>query len=169
MLSAQPWFSFGLSTGGNLEVAGYEAYPFLSGSLVIDLLAITLVLYLRKSWSIIFLSASLVALTFTLAATLPGAFGLDLGVAAPIIEKSTGISSWLSQLETIILTKAASPFGSLSWTVMALLVLLHVLAIYESLKRLRRKPLPARQDVADKGRRNSEATRDLWEETNDKA
>jgi hypothetical protein len=165
ILSAQTWFSFGLTTGGNLEVAGFEAYPFLSGALLSDFLAVALVLYLRKRWGAVFLAAAIVGLSLTLIATLPGAFGIDLGVAAPVIEKATGVASWLSQLESIVVSKSASALGGLSWVLIAVLVLVHVLAFVQVLRNHKERVSKSVKDFgAD---RSGDTSPDLWSETSE--
>lgn len=128
VLCAQTWFTYELVSGSVIEVTGLEAYGYLTGTLLVSLLAIALVLYIRKRGAVAILMLSMLALVSTLVATFTGSMGIDLSVSTSIIEKVTGVASWESQLESIVLGQNASLLAKLAWICGLVVLALQTLA-----------------------------------------
>lgn len=163
-LASQPWFEIGLNAGNSLTIGGFEAYPDFGATLLVDALAIVLVIYLQRRWGMIFLIAGGLAVLFSMLSQVPALFDGNLSLLAPIVEKATGISSWLAQLEQVVVSRQTTFFGWGSLVLSAVLLFVHVLAIFDALttsaekvRSVKKKRSPTQQ---------TETAQDLWNETN---
>lgn len=177
-LASQPWFEVRLTAGNSLEVAGFDAYPNFGPTLIMDALAIALVLYLHRRWGVIFLIAGIVATGLGALSQLPAVSGADLGVVAPLVEKATGIASWVAQLEQVVVSHQSTFYGKGTFILLALLTIVQVLAVIDALRKWTPKvkakvaSTKANRDARKVDRsiapaENPTETRaDLWKETN---
>ena len=181
-LASQPWFDIKLTAGNNLQIAGFDAYPNFGPTLIMDALAIALVLYLHRRWGLIFLVAGIFATGLGAISQIPAVFGTDLGVLAPIVEKATGIASWVAQLEQVVVSHQSTFFGKGAFLVLAAVTLVQILALIDAFRRWAPKVRSAvgksniskaQPDIALGGDRQSkpvetqtEKAADLWKETN---
>mgnify|MGYP006282481795 FL=1 len=171
-LASQPWFEVGLSSGNSLTVGGFEAYPNFGATLLVDALAIVLVIYLQRRWGVIFLLAGALALALSLLAQLPALVDGNLSMLAPIVEKATGISSWLAQLEQVVLSRQTTFFGFGSLVLSVVLLVVHILAIIDAFKKTAtvvkrtRDRVQSRSKRAGKDEPQQPTVQDLWHETN---
>lgn len=176
-LASQPWFEIQLTTGNNLQVAGFDAYPNFGPTLIMDALAIGLVLYLHRRWGLIFLVAGIFATALGALSQIPAITGADLGVLAPIVEKATGISSWVAQLEQVVVSHQSTFYGMGTLVLLTALTVVQALALVDAFKRWAPKLKSAVNTSRSKGssvakpkgipRRTSakEKPTDLWKET----
>lgn len=173
-LASQPWFAVKLTAGNELSIAGYDAYPNFGPTLLMDALAIALVLYLHRRWGVIFLVASMIATLLGAISQVPALFGGDLGILSPMVEKATGISSWVAQLEQVVLSHQSTFFGYGTWLLLAALLVVQALAIRDALKKAKPTIAKAKQKISSNRKTPSRATsptnirekpQDLWKET----
>ncbi len=177
-LASQPWFEVQLTAGNSLQVAGFDAYPNFGPTLIMDALAIALVLYLHRRWGVIFLFAGIAATGLGALSQLPAVTGSDLGVLAPIVEKATGIASWVAQLEQVVVSHQSTFYGKGTFVLLALLTLVQILAVIDAIKKWSPKvkatlaKTKANRDARGEDSRTvrpetaAETRADLWKETN---
>ena len=163
-LASQPWFEVGLTSGNSLTVGGFDAYPNFGATLLVDALAIVLVIYLQRRWGIIFLIAGGLAVLLSMLSQIPALFDGNLSLLAPIVEKATGISSWLAQLEQVVVSRQTTFFGWDSIALSAVLLIVHLLAIMDALKTSTEKVRAIKKKRAAK--KETQTAQDLWNETN---
>jgi hypothetical protein len=142
-----------------------------------DALAIALVLYLHRRWGLIFLVAGIFATALGALSQVPAISGADLGVLAPIVEKATGISSWVAQLEQVVVSHQSTFYGMGTLVLLSALTVVQALALIDAFKRWGLKLQSAVKTSRSKGpsaakpkdgpRRTSatETPIDLWKET----
>jgi hypothetical protein len=176
--ASQTWFVVPLTSGSTLMVSGLEAFPSLGPTLAMDALAIALVLYLKSRWRAIFLLIGIVALSSLAVGIWPAVTGQDLGVLAPTVEKATGVSTWVAQLDQVVVGPENTSWGLVALILLvALTVLQAVAAIFE----IRRTATTSeavirgagRNKVRSQGEKDKRSVRaqgqtpsDLWKETN---
>ncbi len=163
-LASQPWFEVGLTSGNQLKVGGFDAYPNFGATLLVDALAILLVIYLQRRWGIIFLIAGGLAVALSAISQVPALFQGNLSLLAPIVEKATGISSWLAQVEQVVVSQQTTFFGWGSIVLSLVLLVVHLLAIRDALKLSVQKVKTIKEKRTVK--KESASTQDLWNETN---
>lgn len=165
ILAGQTWVSIDLTTGKNLEINGYEAYPILGSAVLADIAAIGLVLYLHRRWGYVFIVAGAVALVLTALAQLPVALWSDQSVVAGSIEKATGIATWVSQLESVVIARQTTFVGSSSWILLLAVAIVQLLAARELFRKTKAK-LAVKRDYSSKTTEPRHDNQSLWSETN---
>jgi hypothetical protein len=176
--ASQTWFVVPLTSGSALMVSGLEAFPSLGPTLAMDALAIALVLYLKSRWRAFLLLLGIVALSSLAVGLWPAVTGQDLGVLAPTLEKATGVSTWVAQLDQVVVGPENTIWALVALIlVIALNVLQAVAAIYE----IRRTATTSKAVIRGAGRkeatsqgekgkrsvpRQGNTPSDLWKETN---
>lgn len=170
ILAAQPWFTVDLKTGNQILVSGFEALPLLGSALLANAIAVALVLYVHKRWSLFFLLAGIGAVMLALFASLASIFFGQLEILAPFVEKATGVATWLAQIETVIVAETTAGLGPVAWVLMASILLVQFWSLVQALRQGKdqfaaRRAANSKTSIATNG--SKELNRDLWAETSD--
>ena len=171
-LAMQPWFAVKLEGSNELKVDGLSAYPAIGAALFVDLLAIGLFLYIQSRWGVIFLIAGALALLIALVPSWIVFLGTDPEVVAPVVENSTGIASWLSQLDQVVLSHQTTFYGYAASALAFVFLTVQVFAAFRVAAKVGNKLAITHRKTKSKAtvtsQPNEDVAADLWQETTPK-